>query len=379
MGQNLYFTHVGDARLPLDDRGLLRDLPHGVHAASGGPLLRTTAARTTPSTRKADICSKCHSSITARFGPGSGRAQAGDAQGPRSRPRIEKRHESRSSRAGNAIDIGTAPNVTSDPERLRDRLGRVHREPRPPGRHVTLANGTKVADVALNNVKVVPSGGRRRSSFYAVADPALAKAGWNYCDGAQRQEQGRPQPGVRQLRSRRRAVRRPRRQHRRHDPGLGTAPASAAAPATAPAPSPARPRTSTGPRSPRTSPAPTAASGGPTWSPATSAPRRRQPASSSSISTTATSRAPARSSVARSEGVRRHRRSPSAAPTPRARSRSAPISRSSSPAASSTRRRPERSDSTSTATSPTSATRPARRSASSACARRPASSAPTSA
>jgi hypothetical protein len=76
---------------------------------------------------------------------------------------------------GNAIDIGGKQTVRAAMDIAAVEFIESHGRQ---GVNVTLRNGTKITDVALNSVKVVRPAGAA-VELYSVADPALGKAGWN--------------------------------------------------------------------------------------------------------------------------------------------------------------------------------------------------------
>jgi hypothetical protein len=172
MGRNMYFTTVGTR----GNHANIEDVCVTCHMESSPPpaaLSYNQAGTNHTFFAKAEICQKCHSSITLA-----------SVQEP-----VEHKMEvlkeaietglanvmKAQLRAGNAIDIGgtkiTTPGDVAHVEFIESH-GRQ-------GVTVTLGNGKEVADIALNSVKVVPPAGAAKE-LLALADPALAKAGWNY-------------------------------------------------------------------------------------------------------------------------------------------------------------------------------------------------------
>ena len=173
MGQNMYFTKVGTRGF----HSLVEDSCVTCHMEKTAPPAdlsyqlggtnHTFYASTT-------ICSKCHTEITAE-----------SVQGP-----VEAKLESLQSemqtaiktimqtqiRLGNAIDLGGVKTVKSASDIAGVEFIESHGRQ---GVTVSLADGTKVPDLALNAVKVVRPAGSA-VELYAVADPTIAKAGWNY-------------------------------------------------------------------------------------------------------------------------------------------------------------------------------------------------------
>ncbi|MGZ8852570.1 MAG: hypothetical protein ACXW2X_04185 [Thermoanaerobaculia bacterium] len=173
MGQNMYFTKVGTRgfHAMVEDSCVTCHMektapPADLSYQLGGTNHTFYASNT--------ICSKCHSNITAE-----------SVQGP-----VEAKLESLQSemqtaiktimqtqiRLGNAIDLGGVKTVKNAADIAGVEFIESHGRQ---GVTVALADGTKVPDLALNAVKVVRPAGSA-VELYAVADPTLAKAGWNY-------------------------------------------------------------------------------------------------------------------------------------------------------------------------------------------------------
>lgn len=173
MGQNMYFTKVGTRgyHAMIEDSCVTCHMektapPADLSYQLGGTNHTFYASNT--------ICSKCHSNITAE-----------SVQGP-----VEAKLESLQSemqtaiktvmqtqiRLGNAIDLGGVKTVKSAADIAGVEFIESHGRQ---GVTVALADGTKVPDLALNAVKVVRPAGSA-VELYVVADPAIAKAGWNY-------------------------------------------------------------------------------------------------------------------------------------------------------------------------------------------------------
>jgi formate-dependent nitrite reductase cytochrome c552 subunit len=177
MGQNLYFTKVGDKGF----HAMIADSCISCHMEKTNPpagLANKNADGSYGGTNhtffaSSSICSKCHSSIT----PETFQAQI-EHKLETLKSEIEKALLATMQaqiRAGNTIDFGTAKakNVTDIVSvELIESHGRQ-------GVNVTLAGGGKVSDLALNSVKVLRPGGSS-AEILVVADPSLGKAGWNY-------------------------------------------------------------------------------------------------------------------------------------------------------------------------------------------------------
>ena len=178
MGQNMYFTAVGTR----SNHANIPDSCVTCHMESTAPpsaLAYKNADGTYGGTNhsffaNADICTKCHSSITLQSvqGPVTAKMDALKAQ-------IETALKSSmiaQIRAGNAIDLGGQKLVKSALDITAVELIESHGRQ---GVNVTLSSREKVSDLSLASVKVVRPAGAP-VEIYAVSDPAIAKAGWNY-------------------------------------------------------------------------------------------------------------------------------------------------------------------------------------------------------
>lgn len=178
MGQNLFFAKVGT-------RGFHAMVPDSCvtcHMNKTNPpstLANKNADGTYGGTNhtfyaSTDICSKCHTSITADAIQGPVMTKMANLK-----TGIEaalKATMQAQIRAGNAIALGTTKTVKSANDITAVEFIESHGAQ---GVTVTLAGGTKVADLSLATVKVLrPTGSS--IELLAAADPAIAKAGWNY-------------------------------------------------------------------------------------------------------------------------------------------------------------------------------------------------------
>ncbi|HXG57577.1 MAG TPA: hypothetical protein VNL91_00960, partial [Thermoanaerobaculia bacterium] len=172
MGQNMYFVPVGTrgSHSKIEDSCIVC---HMQKTEAPSALYTTDVGTNHTFFANPEICSDCHSTITLE-----------SVQGPVEAKMESLRHEIELAirnlmqaqiRLGNAIDVGgTKIRNASDIAGIEfiETHGRQ-------GVTVLLANGSKIADVSLQQVKVVPPAGAA-VELYSVADPALAKAGWNY-------------------------------------------------------------------------------------------------------------------------------------------------------------------------------------------------------
>ena len=79
-------------------------------------------------------------------------------------------------RAGNSIDLNGVKTIKNASDISGVEFISSHGRQ---GVNVTLTGGTKVSDLSLATVKIVRPGGTA-VELYSVADPSIAKAGWNY-------------------------------------------------------------------------------------------------------------------------------------------------------------------------------------------------------
>lgn len=178
MGQNLYFAKTGSKGF----HAMITDSCISCHMEKTDPpsdLANKNADGSYGGTNhtffaSTAICTKCHSAITVTT----------------FQDNIEHRMETLKSeietalvatmqaqiRAGNVVDFGGKAKARNTTDIVAVEFIESHGRQ---GVNVTLAGGTKVDDLALNSVKVLrPSGSS--AEILAVADPNLAKAGWNY-------------------------------------------------------------------------------------------------------------------------------------------------------------------------------------------------------
>ena len=173
VGQNLYFVSTAEKGF----HSLIQDSCVTCHMESTTPVAALSyngggtnhaffASKT--------ICSKCHDKITAE-----------SVQKP-----VEEKMEALKTqietaillsmktqlRLGNAIDIGGVKTIRSATDITSVELIESHGRQ---GIAATLADKTVIPDISLQAVKVIRPGGST-VELYAVTDPAVAKAGWNY-------------------------------------------------------------------------------------------------------------------------------------------------------------------------------------------------------
>lgn len=175
MGQNLYFAQVGTPgyHSKVEDSCVTCHMestppPADLSYQLGGTNHTFFASK--------DICSKCHPTI--RTDDVQAVVEAKLVSLKAEVERAIKETMQAQIKAGKSIKMGTAATapvikVASDivSVSISDSSGRQ-------AVAVTLADGTTTPTVGLNNVKVVPPAGAV-VEFYAVADPNIAKAGWN--------------------------------------------------------------------------------------------------------------------------------------------------------------------------------------------------------
>lgn len=172
MGQNLYFTKVGQRgfHAMIQDACVTchmvkTDPPADLSYQLGGTNHTFFASKT--------ICSQCHTEITAESVQ-----EKVEAKLETLKAEIEsaiKYAMQAQIRGGNQMDLnGTKVKNVSDIVDVE--LIESHGAQ---GVTVTLANGSKVADISLATVKVVRPGGTS-VGLYTIVNPALPKAGWNY-------------------------------------------------------------------------------------------------------------------------------------------------------------------------------------------------------
>jgi len=176
MGQNLFFAKVGTRGF----HATIKDSCVGCHmentavpASSGIALAGVGTNHTFFADRT--ICSQCHTAAITADGV---QAQITGKMATLKSQLEQALLLSMQSqiRSGNAIDLGGKKTVKSASQITAVEFISSHGRQ---GVNVTLADGTKVTDLALNTVKVVRPAGSSVELLVA-SDPALAKSGWNY-------------------------------------------------------------------------------------------------------------------------------------------------------------------------------------------------------
>jgi hypothetical protein len=178
MGQNLFFTKVGTRGL----HSMIQDSCVSCHMESTNPPAAVALQNAdgswvgTNHTFYASntICTKCHSNITKETVQTPVQAKL-DSLKAQMETAIKNVMQAQI-RAGNTIDLNGVKTIKNASDvagvEFISASGRQ-------GVNVTLKDGTKVNNLSLATVKVTrPSGSA--VELYAVADPAIAKAGWNY-------------------------------------------------------------------------------------------------------------------------------------------------------------------------------------------------------
>ena len=178
MGQNLFFTKVGTRGL----HSMIQDSCVSCHMESTDPpsaIALQNADGTYVGTNHTfyasnTICTKCHSNITKETVQAPVQAKL-DALKAQMETAIKNVMQAQI-RAGNTIDLNGLKTIKNASDvagvELISASGRQ-------GVNVTLKDGSKVNNLSLANVKVKnPTGSA--VELYATADPAIAKAGWNY-------------------------------------------------------------------------------------------------------------------------------------------------------------------------------------------------------
>jgi hypothetical protein len=172
MGQNLYFAQTGKRSY----HSMIEDSCVTCHMEATPPppdLSYQLGGTNHTFYASPTICSKCHSDITTE----DVQAVVVDKM-TALETEIEKALKGAMQaqiRAGNRIDLTGGVIVSAASDIVSVAFGETS------GRQaieVTLANGTTTGLVGLNNVKVIPPAGSAKE-LYAVADPNIAKAGWN--------------------------------------------------------------------------------------------------------------------------------------------------------------------------------------------------------
>lgn len=173
MGQNLYFAEVGNR----SNHANVEDACVTCHMESSPPpasLSYNLAGTNHTFFASPAICAKCHTSINLA-----------QVQEPVEAKLEALHHEIQTAlkvimqnqiRLGNAIDLGGQKTVRGANDIAAVEYIESHGRQ---GASVTLSDGTVISDMALNSIKVVRPAGAA-VEILAVADPSLAKAGWNY-------------------------------------------------------------------------------------------------------------------------------------------------------------------------------------------------------
>jgi len=173
MGQNLYLTTVGTR----GNHSFVQDTCVTCHmestsAPAGVSLPGVGTNHTFYASNQ--ICSKCHSNITAdsvqkpviaKLDAIKGELETAIANVMRTQIR-----------AGNSINLNNVKTIKSANDIKSVEFISSHGRQ---GVAVTLSNGTVVPDLSLQSVKVVRPGGAS-VEIYSLTDPVVAKAGWNY-------------------------------------------------------------------------------------------------------------------------------------------------------------------------------------------------------
>jgi hypothetical protein len=173
MGENMYFATTGKRGF----HAMIKDSCVTCHMESTEPpaaLSYNKGGTNHAFFASKTICSKCHESITAE-----------SVQGPIEAKMEALKEEIEAAillsmknqiRAGNAIDLGGKKTIRGVNEISAVEFIESHGRQ---GITATLSDKSTVADLSLQTVKVVRPGGSA-VELYAVTDPAVAKAGWNY-------------------------------------------------------------------------------------------------------------------------------------------------------------------------------------------------------
>jgi len=173
MGQNLYLTSVGTRGF----HGTVADTCVNCHMEQTAPPadLSMPGVGTNHSFyASSDICAKCHTAITAASVQSPVQTKLATLKG-QLETAIKGVMQSQI-RSGNAIDLGGKGTIKSANDITSVEFISSHGRQ---GVAVNLSNGTKIADLSLQSVKVVRPGGAA-VEIYSVTDSVVAKAGWNY-------------------------------------------------------------------------------------------------------------------------------------------------------------------------------------------------------
>jgi hypothetical protein len=178
MGQNLFFAKVGTR----GNHSKIQDSCVTCHMESTNPpsaLALQNADGTFVGTNHTfyaspTICAKCHSAITLEGVQGPVQAKM-DSLKAQLETAIRNVMQTQI-RAGNAIDLNGVKTIRNASDIASVEFISSHGRQ---GVNVTLSDASKVTDLSLATVKVVRPAGPA-VELYAVADPAIPKAGWNY-------------------------------------------------------------------------------------------------------------------------------------------------------------------------------------------------------
>lgn len=178
MGQNMYFTKVGTRGL----HSMIQDSCVSCHMESTDPpsaLALQNADGSYVGTNHSfyasnTICNKCHTNITKETVQAPVQAKL-DSLKAQLETAIKNVMQAQI-RAGNTIDLNGVKSIRNASDITAVEFISSHGRQ---GVNVTLTGGTKVSDLSLATVKVVRPAGTP-VELYAVADPAIGKAGWNY-------------------------------------------------------------------------------------------------------------------------------------------------------------------------------------------------------
>lgn len=173
MGQNMYFVEVGRPgyHAAIQDTCVACHMeetppPDIISYNRGGTNHTFYAAKT--------ICSKCHTAVTAESVQAQVQAKMGQLKQLIEQKLLELIAAQIS--LGKRINVGTVATITNIQQikklELTEASGRQAIQ-------LTLANNTVLAPVGLNNVTAVPPVGSG-VDILRLADPKLAKAGWNF-------------------------------------------------------------------------------------------------------------------------------------------------------------------------------------------------------
>jgi hypothetical protein len=173
MGQNLYFTSVGTPGY----HSMISDACVNCHMEKTPPpsdLSLPGVGTNHAFAASKEICSKCHSEITADEVQAKVEGKMASLK-----TQIEaalKNTMQAQLKQGKSIDLGGVATLHAPSDFTAVEFVEVHGAQ---GMNVALANGSSVQGVAMTAVKVIPPGGTG-VALYSVADPAIPKAGWNY-------------------------------------------------------------------------------------------------------------------------------------------------------------------------------------------------------